>query len=260
MASAAAPEASNSSPVPPSAIAALFGRIKGIAADVVKQAKPWGEVVDRSSWSKPENLTEAATRVRKNAAYFRINYLIVMLTTCTVTFLMNPSSLLVLGLLLGFWIYFLFVKTTPVEIAGRTLSEREKLLGMAAISFITIFFLTSVGTVFFFALSISVAVVCLHGAFREPDNLFLDDGEHLRLGSRMRRNVLLRAYGRSAEFDTMLDQLAIRLSMVAVIVAICFYCYFSLLEGFRPSHTVHQTLHAPPDELDAFNMDAGTLK
>ena len=35
----------------------------------------------------------------------------------------------------------------------------------------------SVGAVFFSALSISMAIVVLHGAFREPDNLFIDEAE-----------------------------------------------------------------------------------
>eukprot|EP00798_Chlamydomonas_sp_ICE-L_P019288 gene19288-25932_t len=173
----AAPAAAISSPTPPSAMGAFFGRMKDVGADILKQSKPWGEVVDRSALSKPQNLAEAAGRIRKNAAYFRINYLLVMLTTCAVTFLMHPSSLIVLSILLGGWVYILFVRTTPLEIGGRTLTEREKLMGMSAISFITIFFLTSVGTVFFSALSISLAVICLHGAMREPDNLFLDEGE-----------------------------------------------------------------------------------
>jgi hypothetical protein len=34
-----------------------------------------------------------------------------------------------------------------------------------------------VGTVFFSALSLSLSLVLLHGAFREPDNLFIDEGE-----------------------------------------------------------------------------------
>lgn len=151
--------------------------MKDIGGTIFKQSKPWNEVVDRSALSKPSTLAEAAGRIRKNAAYFKVNYLIVMLTTCAVTFLMHPSSLFVLGILLGAWIYVLFVRTSPLVISGRTLSEREKVMGMAAISFITIFFLTSVGTVFFSALSISLAVICLHGAMREPDNLFLDEAE-----------------------------------------------------------------------------------
>ena len=78
-------------------------------------------------------------------AYFRVNYLIVMGATCITTFLMNPSSLMVLGILLGVWIYFMVVRQAPVVISGRTLSDREKLMGLSAISFITVFFLTSVG-------------------------------------------------------------------------------------------------------------------
>lgn len=167
------------SPTPAStnAVMAIVGRMKDIGGTIFKQSKPWNEVVDRSALSKPSTLAEAAGRIRKNAAYFKVNYLIVMLTTCAVTFLMHPSSLFVLGILLGAWIYVLFVRTSPLVISGRTLSEREKVMGMAAISFITIFFLTSVGTVFFSALSISLAVICLHGAMREPDNLFLDEAE-----------------------------------------------------------------------------------
>jgi hypothetical protein len=41
----------------------------------------------------------------------------------------------------------------------------------------------SVGTVFFTALTFSAAAIALHGAFREPDNLFVDDievGHHFR--------------------------------------------------------------------------------
>lgn len=157
-------------------VSAAVGKLKETAAAVLKQQKPWSEVLDRTALSKPENMGEALSRIRKNAAYFRVNYLIVMLATTALTFVMNPASLLVLALLSVGWIYIMFLRTAPLEIGGRTLSDREKLLGMSAISFITIFFLTSVGAVFFSALSLSLAVVAAHGAFREPDNLFVDDG------------------------------------------------------------------------------------
>jgi hypothetical protein len=35
----------------------------------------------------------------------------------------------------------------------------------------------SVGAVFFSALSLSLAVILAHGAFREPDNLFIDEAD-----------------------------------------------------------------------------------
>jgi hypothetical protein len=58
---------------------------------------------------------------------------------------------------------------------GRTTSEREKLLGMSAISLILIFFLSSVGSVLFMGLGLGAAGVAAHGALRQPDDLFLED-------------------------------------------------------------------------------------
>lgn len=87
-------------------------------------------------------------------------------------------------------------------------SDNEKFIGMAVISGVVIFFLTryaaarfhllpdqydmqhrprpvihnlmcnrSVGTVLFTALGISCAAIGLHGAFRQPDDLFTDEAE-----------------------------------------------------------------------------------
>jgi hypothetical protein len=64
---------------------------------------------------------QALGRIKKNAAYFRVNYLIVMLASCVTTFVMHPSSLFVLGLLMAAWIYLLFVRQAPVVISGRQL-------------------------------------------------------------------------------------------------------------------------------------------
>ena len=89
---------------------------------------------------------QALTRIKKNSAYFRVNYLLVMLATCAATFALHPTALIVLGLVLAGWIWALFIRTTPIVISGRTLSDRETMLGLSAISFITIFFLTRYGS------------------------------------------------------------------------------------------------------------------
>lgn len=158
-------------------IALLSGRVKEYAGTVFKQRKPWSEVLDRTNFSKPSSLAEATSRIRRNLAYFRVNYLIVVLLTLMAAFIMNPSSLFVLGFLLASWMYVFVIRQSPLVIGGRQLSEREKFLAMAAISFVTIFFLTNVGSVVFTALTFSVCVVALHGATRVPDDLFIDDAE-----------------------------------------------------------------------------------
>ncbi|EFJ48459.1 hypothetical protein VOLCADRAFT_109754 [Volvox carteri f. nagariensis] len=169
--------ASVGSPVPTAMHMVIVTRLKDYVSSIVKQRKPWNEVVDRTAFSKPGSVAEATSRLRKNAAYFKVNYLIVMVLTTAATFIMHPGSLLVLGFIAAAWVYLFMIRTAPLQLGGRTISDREKLIGMSALTFITIFFLTSVGTVFFSALSLSLAVIAAHGAFREPDNLFIDDGE-----------------------------------------------------------------------------------
>lgn len=155
----------------------IGGRIKDYSTGLFKQRKPWTEVVDRSAFAKPANAQEAITRLRKNAAYFKVNYLIVIMLTLAITFISDPSSLLSVAVLLVGWFYVFVVRTSPITIGGRTFSEREKLMGMAAVSFIVVFFLTNVASLVFYALSVSLLIIGLHGATRVPDDLFLDEAE-----------------------------------------------------------------------------------
>jgi PRA1 family protein 1 len=65
-------------------------------------------------------VSQALTRLRKNAAYFKINYFIILLLSTAVCMVMNPSSLVVLGLLALSWIYLFAIRTAPLVIGGRT--------------------------------------------------------------------------------------------------------------------------------------------
>ncbi|GMH43551.1 hypothetical protein BSKO_11473 [Bryopsis sp. KO-2023] len=154
---------------------AAFGRAKEYAGQTFSQRKPWTELLDRNSISRPENVSEATARLRKNLAYFRINYMIIVILTLALCIAFNPQSLLVLCVVSAAWGYVFIVRTSPLSIGGRTISEREKLLGMTAISFVTLFFLTSVGAVLFSALCLGATVIALHGAVRVPDDLFTDE-------------------------------------------------------------------------------------
>ncbi|KAF6263896.1 PRA1 family protein-domain-containing protein [Scenedesmus sp. NREL 46B-D3] len=164
----------------PSALWLVGSRLREYATSTFEQRKPWGEVLERTSFSKPSSLQEAAGRLRKNAGYFKINYLIVILLTVAITLLTHPSSLLVLGSLAASWVYVFAIRQGPLVINGKELSEREKLLGMSGISFLVVFMLTSVANVLFSALTLSCAIIGLHGATRVPDDLFLDDADSNR--------------------------------------------------------------------------------
>jgi hypothetical protein len=75
----------------------------------------------RSNQHPAKPALQASARLRKNAAYFRINYLIVLLASVALGFLMHPSSLFVLGALLIGWVYVFAVRSGPLVINGREL-------------------------------------------------------------------------------------------------------------------------------------------
>ena len=66
-------------------------------------------------------LPQATARLRKNASYFRVNYLVVLMSSVGLGFLMHPSSLFVLAALLVGWVYVFAVRSGPLVINGREL-------------------------------------------------------------------------------------------------------------------------------------------
>lgn len=63
---------------------------------------------------------QATGRLKKNAAYFRVNYLAFMLLVTVTCMVLNPTSLIVLGCLALLWTYIFGIRTSPIVIGGRT--------------------------------------------------------------------------------------------------------------------------------------------
>ncbi|XP_058198764.1 PRA1 family protein B3-like [Rhododendron vialii] len=145
--------------------------------------RPWTELADHTAFSRPDNLAVAASRVRKNASYFRVNYLTVVAAVLAFSLLSHPFSLLTLVSLLAAWLllYVFRHQEHPVVVYGRTFSDAETLGVLIALTVI-VFFLTSVGSLLLWAALVGSAIVCVHGAFRVPEDLFLDDQEQMGSG------------------------------------------------------------------------------
>lgn len=150
-------------------------KLKENAAASFREAKPWSEVLDRTAFAKPSGMAEATGRMRKNVAYFKVNYGIVGLGTTALVMFLNPWSLIVLAFLALVWAYSYIVRSTPFVIGGRELSDREKFMSLSGFSLVVIFFLTSVGSTLFYALGLSMLLISAHAAFHVPDDLFLDE-------------------------------------------------------------------------------------
>ncbi|XP_018809176.2 PRA1 family protein B4-like [Juglans regia] len=173
---------SNSESQPPIATPAFRAFINHLSESLrhgLSQRRPWTELADRSAFSKPDSFSDAALRIRKNYSYFRVNYLSVIALTLAFSLLSHPFSLLVLLGLLSSWLFLYLFRPSdqPLVLFGRTFSEKET-LGLLTVTSIFVIFLTTVGSLLISALLVGVGVVCVHGAFRVPEDLFLDQQEN----------------------------------------------------------------------------------
>lgn len=175
--------AESQAPIATPAFRAFINHITESVRHGLSQRRPWAELVDRSALSKPESLSEATVRIRKNYSYFRVNYLAVIALILGLSLLSNPFSLLLLIGLLASWLFLYLFRPSdrPLVLFGRTYSDRET-LGVLVVLSIVVVFLTSVGSVLISALMVGVAIVCAHGAFRTPEDLFLDEQEPAATG------------------------------------------------------------------------------
>ncbi|CAN6362025.1 unnamed protein product [Urochloa humidicola] len=156
---------------------AFLSRLLDSARRALSGARPWSELADRSALSRPDTLADATSRLRKNLAYFRVNYAALVALSLAAALLAHPFSLAALLALLAAWCLLYILRPAdapPLAAFGRTFSDREVLGGLIASSAFVVF-LTSVGSLIFSALALGAAVVCAHGAFRVPEDLFLDE-------------------------------------------------------------------------------------
>ncbi|KAJ0909482.1 putative prenylated rab acceptor P [Helianthus annuus] len=176
------PVTNNQSTTTPSiatpALRSFISRLSSSLRHSFSQRRPWSELVDRSAFSRPETLTDAVSRIRKNFLYFRINYTSLLAVILAFSLLSHPFSLIILLSLLGAWLFLYLFRPSdqPLVIAGRTFSDRETLLILIVFTIVAVF-LTEIGSVMISAVLVGLAIVCVHGAFRVPEELFFDDQE-----------------------------------------------------------------------------------
>ncbi|XP_071690041.1 PRA1 family protein B3-like [Rutidosis leptorrhynchoides] len=173
-------------PNPPLATTALrsfFSRLTSSLRQSLSQNRPWFELIDQTAISRPDSFSDTTSRIRKNFSYFRVNYTTILAIIISISLLTHPFSLLILLSLLCSWIFLYLFRPSdhPVVIFGRTFSDRETLV-LLILSTVIVVFLTNVGSVIISALLIGLMVLCVHGAFREPEDLFLDDQEPINSG------------------------------------------------------------------------------
>ncbi|KAI7998579.1 PRA1 family protein B4 [Camellia lanceoleosa] len=170
-------------PIATPAFRAFISNISDTVRNGLSKRRPWYELVDRSAFSKPDSISEASLRIRKNYSYFRVNYFVSLAVVLAISLLTNPFALLLLLALLSAWLFLYLFRPSdpPLVLFGRSFSDRET-LGVLVLSSVIVIFLTSVGSVLISALMVGFAIIFAHGAFRVPEDLFLDDQEPAATG------------------------------------------------------------------------------
>ncbi|ESQ52502.1 hypothetical protein EUTSA_v10017219mg [Eutrema salsugineum] len=181
--SAAPSSVESQPPIATPAFRAFINQISETVKNGLSQRRPWAELADRSALSKPESISDAAVRIRKNYSYFKVNYLTVATAIVGFSLVTHPFSLVFLLCLLASWLFLYLFRPSdqPIVVLGRTLSDRET-LGCLILFSIFVIFLTDVGSVLVSAMMVGVALICAHGAFRAPEDLFLDEQENVATG------------------------------------------------------------------------------
>ncbi|XWS74408.1 hypothetical protein CRYUN_Cryun02cG0213500 [Craigia yunnanensis] len=161
----------------------ILTRISGSVRHALSHCRPWTELIDRTAFAKPASFSDATLRVRKNFAYFRANYLTLLAGVLAFSLISHPFSLIILLSLTSAWLFLYALRPSdrPVVIWGRTYSDRETLAILLALTVVVIF-LTSVGSLMISGIMVGLGIVCAHGAFRMPEDLFLDEQEPLGSG------------------------------------------------------------------------------
>ncbi|KAI3705010.1 hypothetical protein L1987_75240 [Smallanthus sonchifolius] len=94
------------------ALRSFISRLSSSIRQSFSQRRPWYELVDRSAFSRPDSLSDAASRIRKNFQYFRVNYTFLLAVVFAFSLLSHPFSLIILLSLLAAWLF----RSVPEEL------------------------------------------------------------------------------------------------------------------------------------------------
>lgn len=158
----------------------FISQVTDTTRSVAARQRPWTQLMDRAAFDKPESVADAFSRMKKNLSYFRMNYAIFMLVVVALSLLWHPISLLVLAILVAAWIYLYFSRSEPLVIFNRPIGDNQVLIVLGIVTIVALF-LTSAGAALITSLVLGVVIICVHAAFRRPDDLFLDEQENAAL-------------------------------------------------------------------------------
>lgn len=118
-------------------------------------------------------VSDAISRIKTNVAYFRMNYVIIMLFILFLSLLWHPISLIVFVVMMAAWLFLYFLRDEPLVIFNRTIGDRAVAVGLFVVT-IVLLLLTGATWNILSSVLIGVVVVVVHAALRNVDDLSSD--------------------------------------------------------------------------------------
>ncbi|OAY80865.1 PRA1 family protein E [Ananas comosus] len=178
------PTAAASSPPPATSasVGDLVSRFKSQGHALISAQRPWTELFSGpAAFSPPKSSADVARRLSRNLVYFRGNYAIAFLLVLFVSFLSHPAAMIGFVGLCAAWFFLYFSRDGPLVLFGRTLDDSVVFGALFAATVVALLFTDVVWSVVG-SLLVGAAIVGLHAALRNTDDLFIDEDEVARGG------------------------------------------------------------------------------
>lgn len=157
-------------------IGTLSARAKQTTQSMITTLRPWRELLDISALSLPHGYDEAMARLRHNTSYFRGNYALAVLVIVFLGLIYHPISMIAFIVVFIGWILLYFSRDAndSIVISGKEVDDRIVLVLLSLVTILALVY-TDVGENVLVSLIVGLLIVGAHGAFRNTNDLFLDE-------------------------------------------------------------------------------------
>ncbi|KAK9208768.1 hypothetical protein WN944_001128 [Citrus x changshan-huyou] len=160
----------------------LSTRVKRLIESGFGTPRPWDEFIQIQSINLPTSFANFIERIQSNAAFYRMNYAVIILSIIVVSLFWNPVSLIILIILIAAWLFLYFLRDGDRLVVYGFVIDDRILMTALLLGTIAFLFLTDVTKNIIIGLCIGTVVIAAHAGFRSTDDMFSADDEE-RLGS-----------------------------------------------------------------------------